>query len=137
MIPTRSSNDDSDEVRKICDIAIIPYGDCIDNVSVCCEPTRQEICDALNEGHLETRNYQNDLEALKSEWFDASRGATDIDGWKKVVTRYHARRIAYFVANGWDDPIIVGSDGRISDGSHRIRAAMFTGMQEIKVRIQK
>jgi ParB-like nuclease domain len=45
--------------------------------------------------------------------------------------------IAYFVVNGWSDPIILNHDERtIIDGLHRLKAAMYLGMDTIEVAIR-
>lgn len=55
------------------------------------------------------------------------------------TTKYHTRRIAYFVKHGWDDPISVdvgcghyGGHFEIVDGNHRLCAAVIRGDACIK-----
>lgn len=52
---------------------------------------------------------------------------------------YHARRIAYLVKHGWDEPILVdvgcgpyGGHFMIDDGNHRFCAAVIRGDKSIK-----
>jgi hypothetical protein len=99
--------------------------------------TDEDIQRVLNEGQLEERSHESHSDALNAEWNDASQGGQDRDEWLRQVKAYHLRRVAYFVAKGWTDPIIVTSDGRILDGSHRIRAAVFMGRTEIEVKMEE
>lgn len=53
--------------------------------------------------------------------------------------RYHARRIAYLVKHGWNDPILVdvgcgglGGHFSVDDGNHRLCAAVIRGDASIK-----
>src|SRR2546426_1160624 len=115
------------ETRKDSEIKLVLYGDRCGGKVLLCEPSSADIQRALDEGHLEERNYQTELETLVSEWKRASNGGKDHDEWVRQVKGYHARRVAYFVANTWREPITITADGHIKDGSHRIRAAIFKG----------
>jgi len=124
------------ENRMISGLKILPYGDTIDGQVVICEPTSKDISDAIKAGRLETRNYQTDLEALKAEWMSECQNCLNpLETWKRVVTKYHAERIAYFVQNGWEHPISVNTEAAVTDGTHRVKAAIFKGFSEVKVTI--
>jgi hypothetical protein len=84
---------------------------------------------------LEERGFQSDLDALVNEWKQGSQGGQNLEQWCHLVTNYHTRRTAYFVVHGWNDPIAVTSEGTIVDGSHRLRAAIYMGMQEVEIKI--
>ena len=46
------------------------------------------------------------------------------------------RRIVYFVVNGWEEPILLCKDGcTISDGLHRLKAAIYLGLEEVEVKL--
>lgn len=122
------------EKKKIEEIVLVQYGEC----GISTEPTRDAVQKAIDNSELDSRNYQTDLDDLKEEWF-GEVGSTSITNqdqalaFARAVRRYHSRRVAYFVVNGWIDPIHVNSDGVITDGSHRIRAAMHKGVAEVEV----
>ena len=123
------------ETRNVNEIKLVRYGDTFGSKVLLCEPSPADIQQALDEGRLEQRNYQTDLDTLVSEWKRATNDGQDQAEWVRQVTGYHARRVAYFVTHGWSDPIMLTADGRITDGSHRIRAAIFKGISKIEVRI--
>lgn len=123
----------SRETRKTGEIKFVKYGDKFGDTVRWCDPSDEDVQRALDEGQLEERDYQADVEELKSEWYSASKGGRDSDEWVRQVKGYHARRVAFFVENGWDDPITITSDGQIRDGSHRLRAAIFKGRGEVDV----
>ena len=51
----------------------------------------------------------------------------------RLARQYHARRVAFFVVNGWeDDPIEVGRDNWLIEGGHRMRAAEQVGLEQIQ-----
>ena len=110
--------------KKVSEIVSLRYGE--DNV--CCEPSREEIEDAL-----EKRGFQEHLDELKAEW-----GKLPIPERYDHIRRYHARRTAFFVVNGWNDqPIKLKKDGReVSEGSHRLRAARHLGIDEVDVELK-
>jgi len=126
------------EKRNIRALNIRFYGDSTNGQTIVCEPTSKDICDALQAGRLETRNYQTDFEALKAEWVNESQKSSNpLETWRRLVTNYHAGRIAHFVENGWDHPISVNSNDEVTDGTHRVKAAIFKGFSEVEVTIQQ
>ena len=118
--------------RRISEIKLRKYG--IPETSVSCEPTFEDIREALNYQTFDTRDFQSDLDTLKAEWTQGAQGSLEEFG--RLQRIYHARRIAYFIVHGWNDPITVDADGWITDGSHRIRAAIALGMDEIEIQIR-
>jgi len=107
---------------KIADIKPVLYGE----RDTLCEPSREEIAQAIDEKKLETRRYQEDLELLKSEWASSQT----LPEYCRMVKEYHTRRIAYFVVNSWSDRIVLDRDGRtVVDGLHRLKASQYLGMQ--------
>lgn len=126
--PTKS--EEVRETRKIADLKPSRYGYTVNDQAVDCEPSTEDIARALREGRLETRHYHD--ETLLPEW---KANARSIEEWGRLVRDYHARRIAYLVANKCDDPISVKKSGFITDGNHRIRAVAFRGLTEIQVRV--
>jgi hypothetical protein len=96
--------------RKVSEIFSNPYG----QDAVCCEPSRNEIERAVRENNLPKRGFQEQLDELKAEWERSG------DERYYQIRMYHARRIAFFVRNWDDSPIILKKD--MSEGSHRIRA---------------
>jgi len=49
---------------------------------------------------------------------------------------YHARRIAFFIVNGWSEPIVLRGDGcTIEDGLHRLKAALYKGIPEVEITV--
>lgn len=126
------------EIRNIRDLKIRSYGDIINGQTIVCEPTSKDICDAILAGRLEKRNYQTDFEALKAEWISESQKSSNpFETWQLLVTNFHAGRIAYFVQNGWDHPISINSNDEVTDGTHRVKAALFKGLSKIEVTIQR
>ena len=121
------------EIRNVSDIKLVPYGDTFGDTVLWCDPSRADVQSAIDERQLEERNYQTDLGTLEVEWKHASNNGQDHAEWVRQVRSYHAPRVAYFVTHGLGDPISVTADGRITDGSHRIRAAIFLGIKEIQV----
>lgn len=122
------------ETRRISDLKICYYIDTINDQRLLCEPTPKDICDAIKAGRLEKRNYQRDLAALTAEWEGASENSLNpLSTWQRLVTDYHAARIAHFVVSGWDDPISINANDEVTDGTHRIKAAIFKGDSEVEV----
>lgn len=111
---------------KISDIPTVIYGE----FGHSCEPTQDDIRVALQDGKLESRGYQSDRNALYTEW---SSDRPTMSEFCRRVKEYHARRIAYFVKHGWTDPIQLSKDGKIEDGLHRLKAAIFIGKDSIEV----
>ena len=112
--------------KKLSEIFRKPWGQ--DNVS--CEPSRDEIKRAIDDNHFETREFQKDINELRTEWEKIACPER-----YEHIRQYHARRVAYFVKNGWHDPIVLKEDGReIEEGSHRLEAARYLDMNEVCVK---
>jgi len=98
-----------------------------------CEPSRQEIDQAIKSGWLETRSFQTDIDELNHEW---NRKAKSKSEYAMLQKEYHSKRIAFFVVNGWADPIVIDKDGKtIKDGLHRYKAAQYLGHEIIDVKL--
>jgi hypothetical protein len=114
--------------KKVSEIFSLPYGQ--DNIS--CEPFREEIEKAVREKNLEKRGFQEHLDELEVEW-----GKIPTPERYDHIRNYHAKRIASFVVNPDDHPIKLKKDGReVSEGSHRLRAAIHLGIDEVEVEIE-
>jgi hypothetical protein len=125
-------------MREIAKIQIIPYG-FNDGITYLSEPSPMEIQYAVDNDLLESRGYQTHFDELNLEWeeglsfeLEESRSLQELADRQRS---YHAKRIAHFVVHGWSDPIILDANGKIKDGSHRLRAAIFIGKDEIDVSI--
>jgi len=116
------------QFRKIKELKWSRYVDTVNGQQVDCEPSEEAIRTALDNSDLESLHYHD--ETLVPEW---KSGARSIDEWGRLVRSYHARRIAYLVANKCEDAISIRQDGFITDGNHRVRAAAFRGLAEIEV----
>ena len=135
--PTTSDGDGA-ATWKVRDLILRDYGDTVNDQQIRCEPTTDDIRNAISSGDLEERNYQQDLESLKNEWLQACQNsANPLGEWKRIVTRYHANRIAYFVENGWTHPISIRSNGEVTDGTHRAKAAIYMGLETVAVKIEE
>jgi hypothetical protein len=100
------------------------------------EPLREEIDEAIAERNLETRGFQKDYEALVDEWNREAGGS--FEKYLSLRRQYHARRIAYFVVRGWNDPIVLHEDQcRVKEGMHRLKAAKQKGDKTICVRLDQ
>ena len=114
--------------KKVSEIFSKPYG----HAGVCCEPSTEEIERAVREDDLEHREFQKDLGQLTAEW----AGVPDHECHDQI-RMYHARRIAFLVKNWKDFPITLKKDGvEVRDGSHRLRAAKYLGMEEVDVEVE-
>jgi hypothetical protein len=114
--------------KRVAEICNVLYGE----ANVSCEPSRADIDHAIENLEFELRGFQDDLVTLKSEWDLAAQH--DFDEFCKLVKTYHARRIAFFVVNGWTDPIVLRNDGcTIEDGLHRLKAALYKGVPEVEI----
>ena len=112
--------------KQVKEIFNVPYG----QDGIYCEPSMEDICKAINDNTLEHRGFQSDIEELRKEWYIVETGRYDYG----LIKKYHAERIAYFVVNGIGDPIYLKDDGKtISDGLHRLKAAIFKGYDHIEV----
>lgn len=110
---------------------VIPYGFYLDHIPVVCDPSPDDINQALDADAFELRGFQTHLPELQAEWGSASSA----EDYCLRVKTYHARRIAQFVRHGWTDPIALTKDKTITDGLHRLRAAIHKGMEEVEVTI--
>ena len=117
--------------RKISDIKLVRYANKDANgVELQCEPARESIQFAIDNKEFELRGFQSHLDELMAEW---GKNATTVQDWNERIRVYHARRIAHFVVHGWSDPIILDANGKITDGLHRLKAAIFMGKDEVDV----
>jgi ParB-like chromosome segregation protein Spo0J len=109
-----------------------PYGVPVDGGELrCCEPTKEEILEAIAANSLERRAYQDHPEKLLEEWIKNARGNDEIVA---NARRYHAKRAAWFAVNRPWEPIKLKNDGReIADGSHRYLAAWALNEATIEV----
>ena len=113
--------------KKISEIKCASYG--VGELS--CEPTKEEIEEAIKNENLEKRNFQDDLDELNAEWNLKSNNFEEYITFQKD---YNARRIAYFIVNGWSSPILLDEDGvTIKDGLHRFKAAKYLENEMIDV----
>ncbi|MFM2217075.1 MAG: hypothetical protein RL240_1393 [Planctomycetota bacterium] len=119
-------------MRKIADIPIVTYASTVDGVQMGCEPTRDEIQRAIDDKQFEQRGFQTHFDELQTEWESNVSSAQE---WNERIRTYHTRRIAHFVVQGWTDPIILTAGGKMKDGLHRFKAAIFMGMVEVEVTI--
>jgi hypothetical protein len=117
---------------KVSDLRGADYVDMSGKSPVSVEPSRYEIAEAVRTKDFDTRGFQDDFKELTDEW---NMGAT-LDEYRNRQRRYHARRIAYFVANGIDRPIRVTSDQHVVvDGLHRLKAAKHSGLVMVEVEV--
>ena len=114
--------------KKVSEIFSKPYGE----ENVCCEPSSDEIREAVRENNLEIRPFQAELPKLQAEW-NQLQGQARYD----AIRKYHAERVAFFVVKKWDNfPIILKTDGyEVKEGSHRLRAAKILRMETVEVEI--
>lgn len=111
--------------KRIDEIRYLPYGQYVNGKPVKCEPSSAEIADAVNKGAIASQAFQNPELLAKLQQADIAE-----------VRKYHAQRIAYFVVNGWSEPIVLQADGStMKDGLHRLLAAVFNGEEEVEVEI--
>ena len=94
---------------------------------VCCEPSREDIQRAIDEKDFETRGFQNPE-------VEAEYSALDVPECYEWLRKYHAKRVAFHVVNGWQDRIVLNEDKQtIKDGLHRLKAAIFMGWETVDV----
>ena len=111
--------------KKLSEIDMGPYG----FPGVSCEPSREDIEGAIAKGTLEERQFQADIQALNDEW---NRNAGNEQEYFLLQKEYHARRIAFFVVNGWKEPIVLHRDEKtVKDGLHRLKAADYLNMEYV------
>jgi hypothetical protein len=114
--------------KKVSEICNTKYGE----NNVCCEPSKAEIESAVGEKDLEKRGFQEHLRELTTEWNKGS----NFEEYCDCARKYHARRIAFFVVNRWDDPIMLNKDKHtVSEGLHRLKAAIYLHMETVEVEI--
>ena len=117
--------------KKIEEIKNTDYG--VGDVS--CEPAKCEIARAIQTNNLEARSFQEDIDELNAEW---NKEAKSENEYFELQKKYHAQRVAYLVVNKWSDPILLRKDGAtISDGLHRLKAAVYLEMEEVDVVLEK
>ena len=98
------------------------------------EPSLEEIEKAMGEGNLEMREFQKDCKEITAEW--NMEAGNSFEEYCRLRTQYHARRIAYFVVHGWNDPIVLHDNKHgIKDGLHRLKAAKRKGIKTICFRV--
>ena len=123
-------------VRRVAEIQNRPFGFSHEGKVYDCNPTAEQIQQAIDGGHLEKRRAQLDRDDLDLEWLAKSEG--NIDKIALQQKMYNARRIAYFCKYGWDGfPLRVEADGTMHDGTHSLRAAIHNGLDEVEVTIVK
>lgn len=117
---------------KITEITgIIPYGFYLNGVPIVCDPTSGDISAAIAAKAFESRGFQSQLRELEAEWANSS----SVEEYSTKVRTYHAQRIAHFVYHGWTEPIALTEEKKITDGLHRLRAAIHKGMLEVEATI--
>jgi len=117
---------------KIAEITgIIPYGFYMARTPVVCDPAPFEIDQALQAKTFESRGFQTHLKELEAEWANSA----SVQEYSLKVKNYHAQRIAHFVYHGWAEPIALTAEKKITDGLHRLRAAIHKGLFEIEAMI--
>jgi hypothetical protein len=121
--------------KKISEILIGPYVGLSRPDHPPCEPSAEEIERAVREKDREERGYQEHREELTAEW---NKLRSSFEEYNDHERRYHARRIAFFVVNGWsNDPIVLQKDARsVHDGLHRLKAAKHMGLETVEVMIR-
>lgn len=115
--------------NNVSEIYNVSYGE----NGVCCEPSKDQIERAVNENELERRGFQCDKDEIAAE---CNKGG-NFEEYCDCMCKYHARRIAFFVVNKWTDPIVLNGDGSIKDGLHRLKAAIYLGMEVVEIKIEK
>ena len=81
---------------------------------------------------LKNAGFKKHLDELEVEW-----GKIPTPERYDHIRNYHAKRIASFVVNSDDQPIKLKKDGReVSEGSHRLKAAIHLGIDEVEVEIE-
>lgn len=116
--------------KRVADIVNTPYAEELNGHRISCEPSNEEIERAVRESDLEERGYQSHEAELNDEWNQPGT----FEGFCELEHAYHVRRVAFFVKNGWTDLIILKDDGRaISEGLHRLKAAIYLDMEYVEV----
>ena len=126
------------KTKKISEIRYPPYGFFdLNNQPVKADPTHEDIEQAIKNSKLEERDLHTHGDALRREWAEGLSFPADYDVYGRRCRTYHARRIAYFVVNGWDGELIeLKADGfSMIDGLHRLRAAIYKGQETVEVKV--
>src|SRR5205809_638791 len=112
--------------KKVSEIENTKYG----QDDICCEPSKADIQKAVDEKDFETRGFQEHELEIQAQFL--ALPISERYGWLRT---YHAKRIAFFVLNGWDDyPIVLNKDlHTIKEGLHRLKAAIFLDMETVEV----
>lgn len=127
------------EKRKIKDIEpLILYDDTIGALGTFSEePTLMGIRRAVDDGDVDLRPYHTVRGQVLMQECGAlvnfnPNGLINLGPLLSEFQKYHARRVAFFVLNEWTDQIIgLNEDGKLCDGGHRYRAAIFMGWDEV------
>ncbi len=113
--------------KKVNEIEYLPYGD--NEMNISCDPNDTDIENAVIENNFETRSFQGDLMDLEIEW---KQKTSNGHNRHNLIKEYHSKRIAYFVINGWKEPITLYKNSlKIKDGLHRLRAAKYLNKEFI------
>ena len=112
--------------KKVAEIPDVKFG----QYNISSEPSCSEIAKAIEDRKFENREFQKDIKSIDSE---ANRKAGSEKEYCNFLKQYHARRIAYFVVHGWKDPIVLRENGTVKDGLHRLKAAIYKGVETIDV----
>jgi hypothetical protein len=94
------------------------------------EPSDEEVLTAVANREFEERGFQQCRNELAAEWFSHPP-----EECLRLARQYHARRIAYFVVNGWLDQLELTANGTLRDGAHRLRAAKIRGDTSVNYRV--
>ena len=118
-------------LKKVAEIENTPYGVWGENRWISCEPLKDKIDKAFKEKNFDKRSFQGNEAELIAEW---NKGASCFEEFRVCAENYHARRIAYFASKERGEPIILlNNEKKISDGLHRLKAAIYLGLEEVEV----
>lgn len=123
---------------SVSEIKTIPWGivTAANGKGIACTPSTEDVCRAIRDRDFDTRPYSDNAQVLAKEWAESG----DLNQECRQCRDYHASRIAWLVENWNDDPISVTkrTDGTlwIDDGGHRLAAARFKGLKEIRAIIK-
>lgn len=120
-------------MRKVEQIENVPFGAHHEGKHYSFNPTSEEIQQAIDNGWLEARGIQSHRAELDKEWYEVSKG--NPNEIAQLQREYNARRIAYLAVHGWPDPLRVEANGKMHDGTHRLRAAIHLELEEVAVTI--
>jgi hypothetical protein len=92
--------------------------------------TAADVSAAISDGRLDARPFQSNQFLVDYRAAESSMSADEMLAW---LRRYHIERTAYLVVNKSAEPIELceGDDGAWKDGSHRLFAAMVSGIATI------